>query len=108
VRRGPGLRYLGPGVGDLGYWIGSEHWGRGLATEAVRLLATFAFAEQGAAALCAWVDVGNEASRRVLEKNEFLLQRTVPAKVHKQSGPVDQWGFVRSRDVAPTLSGGAG
>ena len=89
-----GLRFQSPGVGDIGYWLGSEVWGRGLATEAVALLARCVLLELGATALCAWVDVGNTASRRVLEKNGFTLEETVAGMAKKKSGPVDQWGFV--------------
>ena len=29
--------------GEIGYWLGEAHWGRGLATEAVREFTTYAF-----------------------------------------------------------------
>jgi ribosomal-protein-serine acetyltransferase len=28
---------------DLGYWIGEEYWGRGIATECARLIINYAF-----------------------------------------------------------------
>src|SRR5579862_3760409 len=31
--------------GEIGYWIGQPYWGKGYATEAVRVLVTYAFAE---------------------------------------------------------------
>jgi RimJ/RimL family protein N-acetyltransferase len=52
----------------VGYWLGREFWGRGLATKAVgefvELLAT--------RPLHAWVATGNGGSRRVLEKCGFV------------------------------------
>ncbi|MDH3753428.1 MAG: GNAT family N-acetyltransferase [Acidimicrobiia bacterium] len=36
-------RRIGPGGLDLGYWIGADHTGRGLATETARQLTTAAF-----------------------------------------------------------------
>ncbi len=65
-----------------------------MATEAIALLADYTLLKRGASALCAWVDVGNDPSRRVLEKNGFTYECTIPGKAHKSTGPVDQWGFV--------------
>jgi len=52
----------------LGYWIDSEHQGRGLMTEAVRATTTFAFTAVRLHRVQAAVMPGNAASRRVLEK----------------------------------------
>lgn len=59
-----------PDVGKraVGYWIGREFWGRGIATDALRLFLA-AFAERP---LYAWVIATNTASIRVLEKCGFL------------------------------------
>ena len=58
-----------PDVGKraIGYWIGREYWGRGIATDAVRLFLT-RYAERP---LYAWVISTNAASIRVLEKCGF-------------------------------------
>ena len=53
----------------VGYWIGREHWGRGIAT---RALAAF-LAELPERPLHATVAPGNAASVRVLEKCGFAL-----------------------------------
>ena len=55
----------------LGYWLGTPHWGEGLATEAARSLIDAYFAYTPATELTAWVRVVNPASRRVLEKCGF-------------------------------------
>jgi ribosomal-protein-alanine N-acetyltransferase len=52
----------------LGYWIDVEQQGRGLMTEAVRRVTTFAFAELGLHRVQAAVMPINKASLRVLEK----------------------------------------
>lgn len=52
----------------VGYWIGREFWGRGLATEALRLFV----AEFRERPLYAWVATSNVASARVLEKAGFI------------------------------------
>jgi len=67
-----GARFKGhPFQADVGYWIGSRYWGRGLATEAVRLVAHLCFEHLRAVIVYACVFVGNEASARVLAKNGF-------------------------------------
>ena len=55
----------------LGYWIGKEHWGQGLATEAARALIDAAFSYTQMPELVASVRVVNPASRRVLETCGF-------------------------------------
>jgi RimJ/RimL family protein N-acetyltransferase len=55
---------------DLGYWIGEQYWGRGIASECLKLVIDYAFsAELGMKQLCAYVFPENKASIRVLEKN---------------------------------------
>ena len=56
---------------DLGYWIGEEYWGRGIATECVRLIINYAFSSSdlGLREVIAYVFPENNASIRVLEKN---------------------------------------
>jgi [ribosomal protein S5]-alanine N-acetyltransferase len=56
---------------NLGYWIGEKYWGRGIATECVRLLIdyTFSSSDLGLREVTAYVFPENKASIRVLEKN---------------------------------------
>jgi RimJ/RimL family protein N-acetyltransferase len=54
---------------EVGYWIGREHWGHGVAT---RALAAFVRVER-ARPLSARVAVDNPASIRVLEKCGFVV-----------------------------------
>ena len=53
----------------VGYWIGREYWGRGIATEALRRLVNEVVPERPLAALVA---AGNIGSIRVLEKCGFV------------------------------------
>lgn len=74
------LRFAGhPHVGDLGYWLGVPHHGRGFGTELVALLVHLGFDVLGSTALTAEVYPGNAASVAVLERNGFRLAR--PARV---------------------------
>lgn len=52
----------------MGYWIGRQFWGRGVATEAVRLYLT----EVTERPIHAFVALHNVGSQRVLEKNGFV------------------------------------
>jgi [ribosomal protein S5]-alanine N-acetyltransferase len=62
--------------GTFGYVLHAAFWGRGLATEATRLLLNFGLDELGMRHLEATCDVDNLASARVLE-NLGLSRRTV-------------------------------
>jgi ribosomal-protein-serine acetyltransferase len=85
---------LAGGTGDVGYWVGTEFQGRGLGREALLLTTHLAFRHLGAAALEARVFTGNGASRRILERCGFTLERTVLARRRPAEAPIDQWRFV--------------
>jgi RimJ/RimL family protein N-acetyltransferase len=56
---------------ELGFWLGTEHWGKGFATEAARAVIDHAFDGGDAKLLVAGARVVNTASRHVLEKCGF-------------------------------------
>ena len=58
----------------LGYWLLPEGRGRGLATRALRLLSRWLIDEAGCPRCDLWVEVGNDASRRVVERAGFELE----------------------------------
>jgi RimJ/RimL family protein N-acetyltransferase len=60
---------------ELGYVLARAHWGRGVATAAVKRTLATVFAEvQGLERVEALVDVANPASQRVLEKAGFTRE----------------------------------
>ena len=73
---------LDQGCAAVGYWLAPEARGRGAATQAVRLLAQWAFAELGLARLELTCGPDNEASQRVAGRcgfsREGLLRSHVP------------------------------
>ena len=75
---------LDHGRAAVGYWLAPEARGRGAATQAVRLLARWAFAELGLARLELTCGPDNEASQQVAERcgfsREGLLRSHVPFK----------------------------
>lgn len=62
--------------GHIGYRIGESHRGRGIASDAVRLLVQKAVEEYDISLLYAKTTMNNLASQKVLEKNHFLFVTT--------------------------------
>jgi len=54
--------------GELGYWIGRNYWGQGIATEASQSMLDFAFSQLGLNKVVAECLDRNPASARVMEK----------------------------------------
>lgn len=66
---GPGCTFA-PEV-EIGWWLRSELWGRGLATEAASAATAYCFETAGFDRLISVIDPENSASRRVAEKIGF-------------------------------------
>jgi RimJ/RimL family protein N-acetyltransferase len=71
------LRRVREGVGELGYRLHREAWGRGLASEGAGALVAKGFREIGFARIVATTMAVNHASRRVAEKAGLTHVRTV-------------------------------
>ena len=82
----------------IGYWLGEPSWGKGYASEAVQLVTHFAFAYLNVVRAFAEVFVGNDASRRVLEKNGYHLDGTLRHHVLKRGEWRDRWFFTMLRE----------
>ncbi len=63
------------GEAELGFWVGRPYWGRGFASAAARLGVALAFGALGFDRLVAHALSDNVASRRVLERAGFTLDR---------------------------------
>ncbi|HEX3564936.1 MAG TPA: GNAT family N-acetyltransferase [Acidimicrobiales bacterium] len=74
---------------EFGWYLGSDDWGRGYATDATVLLLTFGFGELGLVRMYATADPENAASIRVLTKAG--LRNEGP------TGPVATWRGMRPR-----------
>jgi RimJ/RimL family protein N-acetyltransferase len=75
---------------EIGYWLGEEYWGQGIATAAVRALTRHAFEVEGLVRLYAAVFEWNDASKRVLEKCGYAHEGTLRMSVFKAGRFVDQ------------------
>lgn len=82
---------------ELGYAIGSRHWGHGYAGEALRALLGYAFRELDLNRIEADVDPANLASTRVLEKLGFRKEGYMPERwiVHGQPADTVNYGLLK-------------
>jgi [ribosomal protein S5]-alanine N-acetyltransferase len=62
------------GTAAFGYWLGRAYWGRGVATDAARMLSDYVLGDGTLRRLEARVFAPNVASARVLEKCGFKLE----------------------------------
>lgn len=75
---------------EIGYWIGEPYWGKGYATEAVRLLIKFAFEELDLLRIYAKIYEYNIGSMKVLEKTSFEKEAIIKSSVIKEGQIVDE------------------
>jgi RimJ/RimL family protein N-acetyltransferase len=87
---------------EIGWYLASNHWGRGYATEATRLLIDFGFRTRGYRRLFATADPDNAASRRVLDKSGLTFAGVMES-VHTWRGPRPRvvYELVRDRPQVP-------
>ncbi|WP_020180511.1 GNAT family N-acetyltransferase [Methylopila sp. M107] len=91
------------GAVELGYWLGADHRGRGLATEAARVVLDAAFELTGATAATARCRVANLASRGVLERCGFQWEGASLVRTPGSGGSVAVDVFRLDRDVFCSL-----
>ena len=60
---------------EIGYGIGSRYWNNGYVTEAVNKFLEFCFIEKNLNTVYASFFIGNDASKRVMEKNGMKFNR---------------------------------
>lgn len=81
----------------IGYWLGEAFWGRGIMTEAVRLVVNYAFANLDILRLQAGILSNNPASMRVLEKVGFVKEGVLRNAIVKNGVVLDEhvYGLVK-------------
>jgi [ribosomal protein S5]-alanine N-acetyltransferase len=78
---------------ELGYWIGQEYWGRGIATAALTLMIEYTFANFLYNKIKAHVFHTNNPSMRVLEKCGFHKEAILQKSVYKFEEYLDEHLF---------------
>lgn len=82
---------------EVGYWVGEEYWGRGIATAAVCALSEWAFRELEIVRLWGGVYHTNAASSRVLEKAGYTYEARLRRSIIKDGSILDQLIYARLR-----------
>ena len=90
-------RFLRDRRAELGYWLGTDAWGFGYATEAAGALVDFGFRDLGLERIYAQVLEGNSASCRVLDKLGMISEGTRRRHVRKgkKLHDVELYGLLR-------------
>jgi len=83
---------------EIGYWLGEEFWGRGIATEALIAVTDHAFASHDLCRVFANVFEWNPASARVLEKAGYAFEGRLRKSVTKEGQTIDQLMYAMIRE----------
>lgn len=75
---------------ELGYWLAEEYWGKGIITEAIKLIVPYAFDNFDINRIYARPFGGNIASQKVLEKNGFHLEAHLMGTFFKNGQFLDE------------------
>lgn len=75
---------------EIGYWLGEPFWGRGIVTEALRLVSAYAFRECQVLRLFALPFADNARSIRALEKAGYTKEGILRSSSVKFGAPRDQ------------------
>jgi [ribosomal protein S5]-alanine N-acetyltransferase len=84
--------------GELGYWIGKDYWGKGIALEAVNKIIDFGFNHLKLNKIWASAITRNIASKKVLEKAGLQKEGTLRQNrlLHSEYEDVDVYGILRA------------
>ena len=84
---------------ELGYWLGTDYWGQGIATEAIASFSDWTFEHfQHILRIEAEVLEGNDGSIRALEKARYVLEARKKKAVDKAGMIFDAFVYCRFRD----------
>lgn len=89
---------------EVGYWLGEEHWGHGIATEALVAMTRYAIETHGFTRLFALPYAENLASIRVLEKAGYTLEGRLRRSAIKDGRILDQlqYAFIAPDSASDT------
>ena len=76
---------------ELGYWLAEPFWGKGIMTQAVQSLTSFAIRNLSLRRIFAEPYITNPASARVLEKAGFVCEGILRSNVFKDGKVLDQF-----------------
>jgi RimJ/RimL family protein N-acetyltransferase len=80
---------------EVGYFIGEPYWGRGIATEACKLICSYVEEKMDKFRIEAHTFEHNKASMRVLQKNGFYLEAIRQKAIIKNNVLLDEYLWVK-------------
>jgi RimJ/RimL family protein N-acetyltransferase len=80
---------------EIGYFVGEEYWGKGIATEAIRQMVDYIQKKFDVVRIYAEVFDFNKASMKALEKNGFYLECIRRKAAIKNNVIVDDYVWVK-------------
>jgi RimJ/RimL family protein N-acetyltransferase len=83
-------------LGEIGYWVGAEYWGQGIATAALKQMTDYGFVSLGLKKLYAPVLAPNLASMRVAGKCGYELEGILKSEVQKAGRFFDIHHFAKT------------
>lgn len=78
---------------EVGFWLGEPFWNKEIISGALKTFCNFLFTNYDFNRLTANVFEYNDASKRVLEKNGFILEGTHRKSVFKENRFVDHYSY---------------
>lgn len=84
-------------IGEIGYFVAEEFWGKGIAPSAVRLLERIGFRELGIRRMEIRMNVKNKASRRVAEKTGYVKEGKLRKAFVQNGKMVDNYLYAKVR-----------
>jgi len=74
---------------EIGYWLGKDHWGKGIVPKCVHAMVRFGFERLSLQRISAVIFSPNERSKSVLLKNGFVHEGTMRDRYILDGRPVD-------------------
>jgi [ribosomal protein S5]-alanine N-acetyltransferase len=84
---------------EMGYWLAEPYWGKGIMTDAVQFLTTWAFDELRLHRISAEPYANNTASHRVLEKAGFIREGVLRSSAFKDGKIIDQYLYSKIGNI---------
>ncbi|OIO64279.1 N-acetyltransferase [Candidatus Woesearchaeota archaeon CG_4_10_14_0_2_um_filter_57_5] len=90
-----------PFIGELGYFIDEQHWGRGIASEAIALLEPFTFERLELERLTIMTHTKNIASQRVAVKSGFSREGMLKKAIAIENKLHDAYLYAKIQQQRP-------
>ena len=94
---GIGLTKIEKHKAEIGYWIGKKHRNKGVISEAIKLVTSFAFKKLRVVRVYARINPKNKASARVLEKNGYKFEGIMRKNILKDGEFIDGASYAKVR-----------